>query len=411
MLTMSFDPLPRAQPETLGLSSARLARIDQLLDAGISSGRIPGAVVAVARDGSLAYLKAFGFRDRAVGLPMTTDAIFSIASMTKPMVAVGALSLFEEGRLLLGDAVSHYLPELGAMPVALAGMQAADGAAIQTEPARRPMTVHDLMRHTSGLLYGGRGSSALHKRYPLSSATAAMNMTPAEFIDTLASLPLAYQPGTVWDYGLSMDVLGLVIEAVSGMNLGRCLRDRVFGPLKMTDTGYLVPADQAPRLARALPLDPETGKPQGMPDPTQALKFECGGSCAVSTAGDYLRFAQMLLNGGVLDGVRVLSRKTVEFMLADHLGPGVENRLATIEPQRDGYGFGLGVAVRRQTGVASTIGSAGDFFWNGAFGTSFWVDPKERLIAVVMMQAPGGADTRQRYRQAISACVMGALDR
>ena len=221
----------------------------------------------------------------------------------------------------------------------------------------------------------------------------------------------AYQPGAVWDYSLSMDVRGLVLEQASGATLGAYLNERVFAPLKMTDTGFILPPGKASRYARALPIDPNTGAPQLMLDSTKPVKFECGGGCAVSTAGDYVRFAQMLLNGGTLDGVRILSPKTVEFMVADHLGPEVENNIVSTEPQRGGYGFGLGVAVRRQTGVASTIGSTGDYFWNGAFGTAFWVDPKEQLAVVMMLLAPGSLETRQHYRQVLSSYVMQAIEK
>jgi len=393
------------------MSSARLARIDQKLKADVDGGRIPGAVVAIARNGKLVYFKAFGYQDMAAGLPMTTESIFNIASMTKPMVSVGTMMLFEDGRMMIGDPVSKYIPALGKMPVAIARGNVAAGAMMETVPAKRQMTIQDLMRHTSGLLYGGRGTTALHKLYPPSSGSSGTGMTGAEFIDKLAALPLAYQPGTVWDYSLSVDVLGLVLEKASGTTLGAYLQERIFAPLKMVDTGFIVPPEKASRYAQPLPIDPSSGAPQAMIDLTKPLKFECGGGCAVSTAGDYIRFAQMLLNGGTLDGARILSPKTVEFMVADHLGPEIENNITVTEAQRAGYGFGLGVAVRRQTGVASTIGSTGDYFWNGAYGTAFWVDPKEQLAVVMMMLAPGSLATRQHYRQVLSSYVIQAIER
>jgi CubicO group peptidase (beta-lactamase class C family) len=410
-IAAAAEPLPRAKPEAVGMSAARLARIDQKLKADIDNGRIPGAVVAIARNGKLVYLKAFGYQDKAAGVPMSTDTIFSIASMTKPMVAVGTMMLFEDGRMMIGDPVSKYLPELGKMPVAVARGNVAAGASIETVPAKRQMTIHDLLRHTSGLLYGGRGTTALHKLYPAGSVAAATGMTAAEFIDRIAALPLAYQPGTVWDYSLSMDVLGLVLEKASGAALGAYLKERIFTPLKMADTAFIVPPEKASRYARPLLVDPNSGAPQQMLDSTKPVRFECGGGCAVSTAGDYIRFAQMLLNGGTLEGVRILSPKTVEFMVADHLGPEIENNIVSTEPQRAGYGFGLGVAVRRQTGVASTIGSTGDYFWNGAFGTAFWVDPKEQLAVVMMLLAPGSLEIRQHYRQMLSSYVMQAIEK
>lgn len=409
---LAADPLPRAEPESVSMSSTRLARIDQTLKSDIDSGRIPGVVVAVARNGKLVYFKAFGYQDKAAGVPMTTDSIFSIASMTKPLAAVATMALFEDGRLMIGDPVSKYLPALGNMRVALARGDVAAGSTIETVPAKRQMTIQDLMRHTSGLLYGGRGTTVLHKMYPAGSVPAALEMTGDEFIKRISALPLAYQPGTVWDYSLSMDVLGLVVEKASGATLGEYLRERVFAPLKMSDSGFLVPPSKVSRYARSLPIDPDSGKPQPLYlDSTQPTKFECAGGCAVSTAGDYVRFAQMLLNGGTLDGVRILGPRTVGFMVADHLGPEIENNIASVEPQRAGYGFGLGFAVRRQLGGASTIGSPGDYFWNGASGTTFWVDPKEQLVVVFMMLAPGSLPTRQHYRQLLSSYVMQAIER
>lgn len=408
---VAADPLPRAEPEAVSMLSARLARIDQKLKADVDSGRIPGAVVAIARNGKLVYFKAFGYQDKAAGLPMTTDSIFSLGSMTKPMVSVGTMILFEDGRIMVGDPVSKYLPALGKMPVAAARGNVAAGAAMETVPAKRQMTIQDLMRHTSGLLYGGRGTTALHKLYPASSVATVNEMTGPELIDKLAALPLAYQPGAVWDYSLATDVLGLVVEKASGATLGGYLRERLFAPLNMTDTSFLVPPDKVSRYARPLPNDPISGMPQRMLDSTKPVKFDCGGTCAVSTAGDYIRFAQMLLNGGTLDGVRILGPKTVAFMVSDHLGPEVENNVANAEPHRAGYGFGLGVAVRRQTGVATTIGSTGDYFWNSAFGTSFWVDPKEQLAVVFMMLAPGSLEIRQHYRQVLSSYVIQAIEK
>jgi CubicO group peptidase (beta-lactamase class C family) len=237
-------------------------------------------------------------------------------------------------------------------------------------------------------------------------------MTQAEFIDKLAALPLAHQPGTVWDYSLATDVLGIVVENVAGASLGSMLSSNLFVPLGMPDTGFIVPPEKASRYAKPLPLNPITGSPQPMPmEATKPTKFECGGGCGVSTAGDYLRFGQMLLNEGSLDGVRILGPRTVQYMTTDHLGAEIENNVHSIEPQRAGYGFGLGFAVRRQPGVASTVGSAGDYFWNGAFGTAFWVDPKEQLVVVLMMQAPGSLEIRQQSRLLLSAFVYQAIER
>jgi CubicO group peptidase (beta-lactamase class C family) len=407
MPATAADPLPRAAPAEVGLSPRGLERIGEVLKADVDKGRIPGAVVAIARKGKLAYFEAFGFRDKAAGVPMTTDTIFSIASMTKPMTSVGILMLFEESRLLLGDPIGKHLPPLADRRVAVLPDDADGQTEIDIVPAHRQPTIQDLLRHTSGLTYGGRGTTAVHKIYPASSSSSGSSMTGSEFIKKLGTLPLLYQPGTVWDYSLSVDVLGLVIEALSEQTLGQFLQERLFKPLRMPDTGFLIPPDKVTRYAKALPSDPDTGKPQSVLDSTKPLKFECGGGCAASTAGDYIRFAQMLLNKGSLDGTRILGRKTVEHMTADHLGPEVKNNIALVDASRAGYGFGLGVAVRKQDGLSPLAGSTGDYSWGGAYGTNFWVDPKEELAVVFMAHAPG--PIRVHYRQVLNALVAQAL--
>jgi CubicO group peptidase (beta-lactamase class C family) len=280
------------------------------------------------------------------------------------------------------------------------------GGEMKTEAAR-PIYLHDLYRHTSGLTYGGRGDSAVHKLYPAGSAPAAAQYNGEEFLAKLSSLPLLYQPGTVWDYGFSIDVLGLVIEKVSGRRLDDYLRASVWDPVKMPDTTFHVPAEKRKRLARPLAKDPLTGKDQRIAILDSPVKFDCGGSCAFSTVGDYLRFGQMLANGGTIDGKRVLSPKTVHIMASDHLGDGIKNNVAGTEAGRDGYGFGLGVAVRTRDGVAATSGTVGDFTWNGANGTAFWVDPGERLVVVYGTVAPG--EIRKYYREQAAALVYGAM--
>jgi CubicO group peptidase (beta-lactamase class C family) len=268
------------------------------------------------------------------------------------------------------------------------------------------MTIQDLMRHTAGLSYG-RGSTPLHKIYPVSSTWSATNWTGSEFIGQLSTLPLHYQPGSSWEYSLGLDVLGLVIEKVAGMPLRQYLDERVFTPLGMTDTGFVVPPAKFPRYAKALAQDPLTREPQAVRDGTKLHKFDCGGGCAVSTALDYLRFAQMLLNGGELDGVRILARKTVEYMTADHLGPEVDATRLREYPNINGYGFGLGVAVRRGAGISGVMSSRGEFHWAGSTGSYFWVDPAESLAVVFMAHAPG--PIRYYHRQLLHALVMQAL--
>jgi len=398
--------LAAAKPEEVGLSSERLARIGAILRDDVERGRIPGVVIMVARRGKLAYVETVGFRDKAAGAPMTRDAIFRIASMTKPMVSVAAMMLYEEGRLLMADPVSKYLPALGKRQVGIEKVDPVTGKTVfYTVPAEREMTVQDLLRHTSGLPYGARGTSRIHAEYPASSSAAARELTGTEFIDRLAKAPLLHQPGSNWEYGFSSDVLGRVVEVVSGKTLGQVLEERIWRPLRMPDTGFVVPADKHARLAAGFATDPDTGKPVTLPDAKTAPKFECGGGCAVSTAGDYIRFGQMLANRGILDGTRLLGRKTVEYMTADHLGTAIGTGTDYIPGP--GYGFGLGFAVRRAAGVADLNGSAGDFNWGGAYGTYFWVDPREELVVVSMTQAPG--PIRVYYRHMIKSLALQAI--
>jgi CubicO group peptidase (beta-lactamase class C family) len=401
------EPLPVAKPAAVGMSSQRLERIGQTLRIDIDKGRMPGAVVAIARKGKLVYYEAFGFLDKPAGIPMRKDAIFNIASMTKPMTSVATMLLVEEGKLFLNDPVSAYLPPLGKMPVAVMKTDASGQIIVETVPAKRVMTIQDLMRHTSGLTYGGRGDTAVHKMYPASSASASRAYTGTEFIEKLGTLPLLHQPGTAWDYSLSTDVLGLVVEAITKQSLGQFLDARVIKPLAMIDTGFVVPPEKVSRYAKALPNDPDTGKPQSVGDATKPTKFECGGGCAVSTASDYIRFAQMLLNRGKLGSTQILGRKSVELMVADHLGPEIQNNIDKTDPTRAGYGFGLGFAVRRVPGISPLLGSPGDFTWGGAAGTNFWVDTKEELIVVFMAHTPG--PTRLHYRKVINALALQAL--
>ena len=402
---LADDPLPRGKPEEVGLSSERLARIGATLKADIEAGRIPGAVIAIARRGKLVALDAYGWRDRAAGVAMTTDTIFNIASMTKPMTTVGALMLYEQGKILIDDPLSNYFPKFASMRVAT---REAGEPTAETVPANRQITIQDLMRHTSGLIYGGRGTSVVHKMYPAGSAVAARDYDGAAFLDKLASLPLLHQPATVWDYGFGLDVLGLTIESITKQTLGQYLQANLFSPLGMADTGFSISAEKASRYAKPLPVDPATGKAQARsPELTQPVKFECGGGCAASTASDYLRFAMMLMNGGRAGEARLLSPKTVDYMLSDQLGPNIKNLVGSADPTRADYGFGLGVAIRTSPGVVRMMGSVGQFSWPGASGTDWWVDPKEQLAVVYLSAAPG--PIRWHYRQKINALVYQAI--
>jgi len=399
-LTISAaDSAPTAKPETVGLSSVRLERLAQAIRQDVEHGRMPGAVVAIARKGKLAYYEAFGFVDKAAGTPMPKDAIFALASMTKPMVAVGALMLNEQGELLLNDPIGNYLPDLKDMKVA--GPRG-------IEPAHRQPTLQDMLRHTAGVSYGNRGDTPLHKLYELRLKNAA-NQSGAEFLQELGKLPLHYQPGTQWEYSHGLDVTGLAIEAVTKKRLGDFLQERLFAPMGMVDTGFVVPASKAARIAKPLPVDPETGRPQTFRLPVTPWQYDCGGGCASGTALDYLRFAQMLLNKGTFEGTRLLGRKTVEYMTSNQLGPNVDvSRLNEFPVEHmDGFGFGLGVAVRTQPGIAGVSGTPGEFMWSGAQGTMFWVDPKEELAVVFLANTPG--PVRRHYRELVKTLVLQAI--
>jgi CubicO group peptidase (beta-lactamase class C family) len=398
---MSASVISRVEPESVGLSSARLRRLGEALRRDIDAGQLPGAVVGVMRGGRLAHLEAVGYRDPASKEPLKADAIFSIASMTKAMTSTAIMMLVEEGRILLADPVSKYLPPLAELKVA-------EGSGTRT-PKSLP-TIQDLLRHTSGLTYRDRGTTPAHALYPGSSIWAAERMSKDDTIAALARSPLLFDPGSNWEYGFSTDVLGFVVEAVAGKPLGSVLQKRLWGPLGMIDTGFALPAAKRARYALALPKDPVTGAANVVvhhsTDKTQI--WDSGGGGCVSSAADYLRFAEMLRSGGKLGSADVLGRGTVALMTADHLPASFNNMIADkMDPAATGYGFGLGVAVRRQDGIAAMAGSAGDFYWSGVYGTYFWVDPKEQLSVVFMAAAPGLI--RLRYRQMTRNLVYQAL--
>ena len=398
------QPLPSATPESVNMSSERLRRIDTFFLSEIERNRVPGAVVAIARQGKLVYFKAFGFADKAKGISATTETIYQLASMTKPMVAVGALALSEQARLPLQSKLADYFAAYGTMQV---GVQTADGK-FTTEPQKRPILIHDLFRHTSGLTYGGRpdGGSPIAAQWPSGSAASYMGKA-SEMAEALTKLPLVHQPGSVFEYSLSFDVLGAVVEKITGKSLGAHLSETVWKPLQMNDTTFRLTEAQRARVARPLPQNPLDGKPQTIASIDKPPTFDCGGGCAFGTMGDYIRFGQMLLNGGSLDGQQVLSPAFVRLMTSNHLGAGIQNRVAAVEPHRDGYGFGLGVAVRMQPGLAAVPGSPGEFTWNGANGTGFFADPKEQLVVTFGTAAPG--DLRKYYREQVQDLVYGAF--
>jgi len=413
LLAQSLAP---ASPEQAGMSSQRLAKIGHVFKQEIDAGRLPGAVLAVARKGKLVYYESFGFRDKDAGAPMPRDAIFRIYSMTKPLVSVAAMLLVEDGTIQLTDPVSKFLPAFGKVQVSIATKNDIGNVTYETVPAARPMTVQDLLRHSAGLAYGEiTANPAVKEAYAKAGLFKqgviefdARDLTPAEEVERLAAIPLIHQPGTVWEYSMASDVLGRVVEAASGKRLGDFLQERVFGPLKMSDTAFHVPQDKSARLAQALPNDFATGKPNKLIDVSQVPANDSGGAGGVSTAMDYLRFAQAMLDGGTLDGARILSRTTVSLMASDHLGTRVATAVTPGELVlgTPGYTFGLGFMVRQGQGVAGVPGSTGEFMWAGYAGTFFWIDPKEDLFTVFMSQGPGQRDyTRTLVRDLVYAAV------
>ncbi len=410
--------LPSGAPQDVGFDPERLARIGQTFQQEIDAGRLPGAVILVARNGQLVYSETLGVKDPATGEAMPADAIFRIYSMTKPLVSVAAMMLAEEGKLQLADPVGKFLPGFDKLSVSVPTLNPMFGrVSYQTVPADRAMTVQDLLRHTAGLAYGELTQNApVKKAYEEAGVYLpgvrdydARGVTAEEQIERLAKIPLVHQPGTFWEYGLASDVLGRVVEKASGQRLGEFLQQRLFEPLAMVDTGFWAPQEKQARLAQPLAIDPATGNPNNMIDVNAQPSNDSGGAGAVSTAMDYLRFSQMMLNGGELDGARILSPATVALMASDHLG---ERIAAPITPGElllgtPGYTFGLGFMVREGAGIASVPGSVGEFMWAGYGGTFFWIDPAENLVAVLMTQAPG--PSRAYYRRMIKQLVYQAI--
>ena len=390
------QPLPSAKPEEVGLSQAALDRLSTALNDRIASGHIPGAVALVARHGKVAFHQSFGRLSPAQDTPMTTDAIFRIYSMTKAIVSVAVMMLWEEGRLLLGDPISKYIPAFAETQVGVVS-----GDSYTLTAAKTPITVQDLLRHTSGLTYEFRGNGPIHKEYA-KARISRLKQSNADQANELAKLPLLHQPGSVWEYSRSTDVLGRLVEVISGQTLGAFLSERVLLPLGMTDTAFSVPPADHARIAEPFGKDPEGGADVALLDVRRPALFESGGGGLAGTAMDYARFMAMLLGNGRLGGTRLLGRKTIELMTSDHLGT-ITGAADLLPP---GHGFGLGFAVRTHAGIAPFPGSVGSYWWGGAAGTTFWVDPAERLYAVLMIQAPV---QREHYRVLFRDMVYAAI--
>jgi len=379
----AYDTAPVNDPQALGFSPPRLARIVAWQQTEVDAGAFSGAVAAIARNGKVAYLRSVGFRDNAKTIPLQPDAIFWIASMTKPVTSVAAMMLVEEGKLDLAAPVHQYLPELRDMMVSVETSDPASGQSKLTlEPQKRPMIVEDLLRHTSGLTYFDQGNTAVHQLYrDLYVKGLARDGRLKDFVTRLSRLPLVHQPGEVWDYGHSVDVLGAVVEVASGQPLDQFFDSRLFKPLGMVDTGFWVPPEKRARL-----IDAPAGAWM-LPDRdvTKPTTMFSGGGGLVSTAADYLRFCQMLLNGGELDGVRILLPATVRRMTMDAVPANA--RYVSSDIGQGAVTFGLGFAIRNDAAASWVPGSVGSFTWSGAWGTRFWIDPAEKLIAIQLIQA------------------------
>ena len=396
--TPQTPPLPEGKPEALGLSPVRLQRMSDAFKREIDKGTIPGATVMVARKGQIGWFDALGRQSPAASTPMAHNSIFRIFSMTKPIASVGIMMLVEEGHFLLSDAIAKFIPEFADQKV---GVE--NNGKLDLVPLKRPMTVQDLLRHTSGITYDHTGNSLVQQLYQ-QSRLRSRKITNAEHAAMVAGLPLKCQPGAEWNYSRSTDILGRIIEVVSGKSLSAFLTERILAPLQMTETAFHTGEENATRLAEPFPTDPWSGDEIQLFNPLEKPVMESGGGGLVSTTMDYARFCQMLLNGGVLDGTRIIGRKTLQLMASDHLAPHVKIEGDLMPP---GHGFGLGFAVRTEAGIAPFAGSVGQFFWSGMGGTFFSIDPVEDLFAVFMSQGPG---QRQYTRSLLRNLVYAALE-
>ena len=415
--TALAQPLPTASPESVGMSSQRLDKLTAMLRQDVADKKLPGAVVMVARKGKLVYSQVFGSQNDAAGGAMKSDSMFRLYSMTKPLVSTALMMLVEDGKVQLTDPVSKFLPSFKSPMVSVGSLNpVSNNVDFRLVAANREPTIQDLLRHTSGIAYGELTRNTLVREayvkagvYKPTLDYDARELPGAEMADRLGKAPLAQQPGTTWEYSLSVDVQGRVVEAVSGKRLGDFLQERLFAPLKMVDSGFFVPSNKSSRLVEPFPKDPATGVDNKLVDVSQQPGNDSGGAGAVGTAGDYLRYCQAMLNGGQLDGARILSRSTVRLMTADHLGTAINTATnpGMLLFGVQGYTFGLGFLVRQGDGIAGVHGTAGEFMWAGYAGTFFWAEPKEQICAVYMTQAP--SPVRAYYRRAMKDLVSQAL--
>jgi CubicO group peptidase (beta-lactamase class C family) len=391
-------PLPEASPQSLGLSPNRLARMSDAFKREIDKGTIPGVTVMVARRGQVGWFEALGRQDPAQSAPMTRDSIFRIYSMTKPIVSIGIMQLVEDGHLLLSEPLTKYIPEFSAQKV---GVE--NNGKLELVPPARPIIIQDLLRHTSGLTNDTAGNGPVQLMYQ-QSRIRDRSISNAEHAAIVAGMPLLCQPGAEWNYSRSTDILGRIIEIISGKSLGAYLTERILAPLQMAETAFHTGAENAHRLAEPFANDPWSNEQVNLIDMLEKPVMESGGGGLISTTMDYARFCQMLLNGGTLDGERIIGRKTLRAMASNHLDPSVKISGALLSP---GHGFGLGFAVRTHEGMAPFAGSVGQFFWSGMAGTFFWIDPAEELFAVFMAQGPG---QRVYLRDQVRSLVYAAVE-
>jgi len=395
--TATTPPLPMARPEALGLSSSRLQWMSDAFRREIDKGTMPGATVMVARGGQIGWFDALGQQNPADSRPMAKDSIFRIFSMTKPIVSIGVMTLLEEGYFLLDDPIAKFIPEFADQKV---GVET--NGKLELVPLKRAITIQDLLRHTSGITYEHTGNALVQQLYQ-KSQVRSRKINNAEHAALVAAMPLICQPGAEWNYSRSTDILGRLIEVVSGTSLGLFLAERILAPLQMAETAFQTGAENAPRLAEPFAADPWTGDKVQLFNMLETPVIESGGGGLVSTIMDYARFAQMLLNGGTLEGIRIIGRKTLDLMASDHLGPSVAIKGTLTQA---GHSFGLGFGVRTEIGIAPFSGSVGQFFWSGMGGTFFWIDPKENLFAIFMSQAPGQrVYTRTLFRNMVYAAI------
>ena len=401
------ESIGQSQPEQLGFARTRLNALTEFFKAEVAAGKVPGAMLLVQRRGQPAYFESFGVRDVATKAPMTPDTLFRIYSMTKPITSVTALMLVQDGKLSLDEPVSKYIPAFALTKVGVEKMGDDGKPMLELVPVRRPMTIQDLLRHTSGITYDFAGQGLVHKRYA-EARFEATRLGNEEFAERIAALPLSQQPGTTWEYSHSTDVLGRVIEVAEGKPLLEVMKARLFDPLGMKDTSfYVTDASRHPLIAEPLPADGGSGE-NAMFNPRNEMKWHSGGGGLVSTINDYARFAQMITNRGTLDGRQYLSPTIFAWMASNHVSPSTGISPGNLFLPGPGFGFGLGFGVRLEQGAAAVPGSVGELYWGGAGGTYFWADPKEELFAVLMIQSFA---QRVRFRNMVKNLVYTSLDK